>query len=127
MTLRTTLSLCLNSRFPTAIYWGPDLCLLYNDSWAPIPAEKHPWALGRSARDVWSDIWDVIEPQFKSVMETGAGFSTFDQMLPMERGGQIHETHWNYGFTPIRDLDGRIVGVFNQGNETTNRILTERA
>ncbi|MGF1621424.1 MAG: PAS domain-containing protein, partial [Rhodomicrobiaceae bacterium] len=127
MALRTTLSLCLNSSFPTAIYWGPDLCLLYNDSWAPIPAEKHPWALGRPAREVWPDIWQVIEPQFQNVLRTGAGFSTYDQMLPMKRGDGIHETYWNYSFTPIRDLDGSIAGIFNQGNETTGRMTTERA
>ena len=35
--LRSALSICLNSSFPTAIYWGPELRLLYNDSWSPIP------------------------------------------------------------------------------------------
>ena len=36
--LRSALSICLNSSFPTAIYRGPELRLLYNDAWAPIPA-----------------------------------------------------------------------------------------
>jgi hypothetical protein len=47
--LRTVLSLCLHSGSPTAIYWGPDLRLLYNDAWAAFLVERHPWALGRAS------------------------------------------------------------------------------
>ncbi|HEY6916984.1 MAG TPA: PAS domain-containing protein [Allosphingosinicella sp.] len=125
--LRTAISICLHSSLPTSIYWGRELRLLYNDAWAPIPAERHPWALGRPGGEVWQDIWDIIEPQFQHVMETGEGFSTFNQMLPMERGGVPHETYWNYSFTPIRDEHGAIVGILNQGHETTAQILAERA
>jgi signal transduction histidine kinase len=124
--LRFALTICLHSTFPTAIYWGPDLRLLYNDAWAPIPAERHPWALGRPAREVWADIWDVIEPQFEQVLHTGGGLAFYDQYLPMERGGQPRETYWNYSFTPLLGEDGTIAGVFNQGNETTAQVLHER-
>lgn len=124
--LRASLSICLHSSFPTAIYWGPDLRLLYNDAWAPIPAERHPWALGRPGAEVWPDIWDIVGPQFERVLLTGEGFSAFDQMLPMERGGAPAETYWNYSFTPIRDDDGIVVGVFNQGHETTDLVVARR-
>lgn len=124
--LRIALSICLHSSFPTAIYWGPDLRLLYNDAWSVIPGERHPACLGRPAAEVWADIWDVVGPQLAHVMETGEGFSTFDQMLPMVRGGVQHETYWNYSFTPIRDEDGTVVGVLNQGHETTDAIMARR-
>ncbi|HEY9580036.1 MAG TPA: ATP-binding protein [Rhizorhapis sp.] len=124
--LRSALSICLHSSFPTAIYWGPELRLLYNDAWAPVPAERHPKALGRPAREVWADIWDVIGPQFEKVIAEGEGFSTFDRMLPMVRDGAVRETYWNYSFTPIRGESGAVAGVFNQGHETTERILYER-
>ena len=125
--LRSALDLCLNSSFPTAIYWGQELRLLYNDAWAPIPALKHPWALGQPARAVWDDIWDIIAPQLEQVMSKGEGISAYDQMLPMERGGQIEETYWNYSFTPLRNERGLVLGVFNQGHETTAKVLAERA
>lgn len=124
--LRSALSICLSSTFPTAIYWGPELRLLYNDSWAPIPGDRHPAALGRPAREVWFDIWDVVGPQFDEVMTTGKGLSTYDQMLPMIRAGVKTETYWNYSFTAIRDENGTIVGIFNQGNETTAAVLARR-
>lgn len=123
--LRSALSICLHSSFPTAIYWGPELRLLYNDAWSPIPAERHPWALGRPAREVWADIWDVLAPQMAQV-QAGEGFATFDQMLPMVRQGAARETYWNYSITPIQGESGAVEGVFNQGHETTDRILYER-
>ena len=124
--LRSAVSICLHSSFPTAIYWGDELRLLYNDAWAPIPAERHPGALGQPGAKVWQDIWPIVGPQFDSVMVSGEGFSTYDHLLPMVRHGVVRETYWNYSFTPIRGEDGRVVGVFNQGHETTDRVLFER-
>ena len=124
--MRSAVSIMLGSSFPTAIYWGPELRLLYNDAWAPIPAERHPHALGRPGKEVWSDIWHVVGPQFEEVLRTGKGVSTFDQMLPMVRNGLAEETYWNYSLSAIRHDDGSIAGVFNQGHETTARVLAER-
>lgn len=124
--LRIALSICLQSKFPTAIYWGSELRLLYNDAWAPIPGPRHPSALGAPACEVWSDIWHVIEPQFRRVIETGEGVFVQDQMLPMQRFGYVEETYWSYAFTAIRDEDGSIVGVFNSGYETTRNVLSQR-
>ena len=124
--LRSALRICLSSAFPTAIYWGPDLVLLYNDSWSPIPAERHPGCLGRPAREVWSDIWDIIEPQFAAVVETGEGFSAFDQLLPMVRDGVARTTYWDYSFTPLIDREGRVRGILNQGMERTAQVLGDR-
>lgn len=125
--LRFALNICMGSSFPTAIYWGPELRLFYNDAWAHIPAERHPWALGQRGADVFPEIWHVVGPQFDRVMETGEGFAAFDQRLDMVRDGRAQETYWNYSFTPIRDEHGAVVGILNQGNETTRTIMAERA
>lgn len=121
-TLQMALSLCLNSSFPTCVYWGREGWVLYNDAWAPVPADKHPGALGRPAREVWADIWHVIEPQFAHVLATGEGLALYEQMLPMERGGRVRETWWNYSLTAIRDPDNTVCGIFNQGHEITELV-----
>ncbi len=125
--LKFALDLALASTFPAAIYWGEDLILLYNDAWAPIPGERHPDALGRPASEVWHDIWDVVGPQMETVIARGRGFAIFDQLLEIERDGRPQESWWNYSFTPIRDGEGRVCGLLNQGNETTRVVLAERA
>jgi hypothetical protein len=43
--LKTAVSICLNSRFPMVIWWGKQLVMLYNDAWRPIQGTKHPKAL----------------------------------------------------------------------------------
>ncbi|HYF33036.1 MAG TPA: PAS domain S-box protein [Chitinophagaceae bacterium] len=123
--LRSTLSICLNSNFPIAIYWGNDLTLLYNDAWSPIPGDKHPWALGRPAKEVWPEIWEAIEPQFKKAFNGKPGGST-DALLPMHRHGYTEECYFNFTFTPIYGEGGKVEGVFNAVIETTKTVLNER-
>ena len=69
--LVSTLGVCLTAQYPMAIYWGSEGWLLYNDAWRPILGDKHPWALGRAAHEVWPELWDTISPLLHSVQTTG--------------------------------------------------------
>jgi PAS domain S-box-containing protein len=124
--LRSALSICLNSRFPIAIYWGQDCILLYNDAWRPIVGDKHSWALGHPAREVWSEIWDDIGPELASVLATGEGTFHKDELLSMYRFGYTEECFFEYTFNPIQGQGGVIDGVFNVVSETTYRVLNDR-
>ncbi len=123
--LRSALSISLNSNFPIAIYWGKDLRLLYNDAWSPIPGNKHPWALGRPAKEVWPEIWEEIEPQFAKAFDGEPGGSK-DALLPMIRHGYTEECYFDFTFTPIFGEEGKVEGIFNAVIETTFRIIHER-
>ena len=48
---------------------GAGHLFLYNDTWAALLGERHPWALGRPAAEVLADIWPVLEEQFSAVYE----------------------------------------------------------
>ncbi|MDF1506372.1 PAS domain-containing protein, partial [Roseisolibacter sp. H3M3-2] len=124
--LRSALSICLGSAFPIALYWGPELALVYNDAWSPIPGGKHPWALGRPAREVWPEIWETIGPLFAQVMATGEATRSQDQLLAMRRHGYVEECYFDYTFSPVRGEGGRIGGIFNAVLETTDRVIGER-
>ncbi|MDX2215580.1 MAG: ATP-binding protein [Oculatellaceae cyanobacterium bins.114] len=124
--LRSALSICLNSRFPIAIYWGSSCLLLYNDAWRPIVGDKHPWSLGRPGQEVWSEIWDDIGPEFASVLATGEGIFHNDELLAMHRFGYTEECFFDYTFSPIQGEGGTIDGVFNVVSETTYRVLSDR-
>ncbi len=123
--LRSALSICLNSNFPIAIYWGKDLVLLYNDAWSPIPGNKHPWALSRPAKEVWPEIWDAIEPQFAKAFSGEPGGSK-DALLLMQRHGYTEECYFDFTFTPVYGEDGNVDGIFNAVIETTYKIIDER-
>lgn len=124
--LLSAAGICLNSNFPIAIYWGNDLHLIYNDAWSPIPGSKHPWALGRPAREVWPDIWTDIEPLFKEAISTGKATGSKDALLPMKRYGYVEECYFDFTFTPIYGESGKVDGIFNAVIETTYRVINER-
>jgi signal transduction histidine kinase len=124
--LRSIVSLCLGSSFPIAIYWGATYSLLYNDAWSPIPGDKHPWALGRPAHEVWPEIWDTIGPLFDRVIASGEPDGAHDQLLPIHRYGYLEECYFNYTLTPLRGEDGRVEGIFNAVLETTYQVIAER-
>ena len=124
--LRTTVSTCLNSRFPILIWWGPQLVKLYNDAYREVIASKHPFALGRPGRDVWPEIWDIIGPMLDAVVREGQATWSEDQFLPLERSGYSEECYFTFAYSPIRDESGGVGGVFSVVTETTRRVIGER-
>ncbi len=126
ITFTSTLGLVVSAGFPMAIYWGEEGWLFYNDAWRPILGEKHPWALGRAAREVWPEIWAAIAPEFNAVRQTGEAIRRADSLLPMQRFGYTEECYFDYTLNPIRSLDGKVVGILNVVQETTDRVLNAR-
>ncbi|MCW3846978.1 PAS domain-containing protein [Sphingomonas sp. LB-2] len=120
--LRFALGMALGSSFPSAIYWGPELRLFYNDAWIGVHPDRHPRALGLTPAEVWGESWDAVKGQFDEVLGTGAGIARVDQAFMLDGA----ETWWSYSITPIRDENGAVLGVFNQGHETTRAVLAER-
>jgi PAS domain S-box-containing protein len=124
--LRSAVGICLGSRFPIVMYWGPDCVVLYNDAYAEILGKKHPWALGRPCREVWSEIWDVIAPMLDGVVTRGEATWSDDQVLFLERRGYPEECYFSFSFSPVRGANGAVDGVFTAVIETTRRVLGER-
>jgi PAS domain-containing protein len=124
--LRTALSICLNSPAVSAIFWGPELRIFYNDAYALTLVERHPWALGRPLSDVWPEISNVLRPQLAVVMETGQGFTADHQSLALGRHGGEEETVWSYSFAPVRGECGGVAGVYNTATDVTTQVVAER-
>ncbi|HET8700894.1 MAG TPA: hypothetical protein VFL97_04415, partial [Nitrococcus sp.] len=49
--LRIALGICLASRSPMIVFWGPEHTLLYNDAFLPSLGAKHPTAMGQRAEE----------------------------------------------------------------------------
>ena len=125
-TLRSMLSALLNSPILGAVLWGPELLFLYNDAYVPSLADRHPAALGRPVSEVWGDAWAQVSAPFYHCLATGEGFKSEDVVLPIVRHGVRETTYWDFSATAIRDDQGAIVGLLNQGFETTQRIRAQR-
>ncbi|RYZ38311.1 MAG: PAS domain-containing protein [Myxococcaceae bacterium] len=125
--LRTAVSICLSSRHPIEIWWGPQFARLYNDAYRPIlGVHKHPQFLGRPGWECWGEIWDVIGPMLESVRATGKATWSEDFPLMMWRNGYLEETYFTFSYAPLWNEDGSVGGIFCACAETTPRLLSER-
>ncbi|GAA6616625.1 ATP-binding protein [Scytonema sp. NUACC26] len=124
--LKIAANICLNSQFPMVIWWGDELTLLYNDAWRPILGNKHPQALGKPGQEVWSEIWDIVGTQLRSVLKTGKATWSDDQLLLVNRYGYTEEAYFTYSYSPIFLETGEVGGAFTAVAETTKRVVGER-
>ena len=124
--LRTALSICLCSRFPMAIWWGPEIVQFYNDGYRPFLGIKHPRSLGQRGNECWKEIWDVCGPLYRHVMRTGESTWSADLQLLMDRNGYVEETYFTFAYSPIRGEMGDIQGNLITVTETTERVIGER-
>jgi PAS domain S-box-containing protein len=124
--LKVMVSLALHSRKASAVYWGPDFRLLYNDAWIAI-GRGHPHVLGEPGAVARPDIWPVLEPQFRDIVARGEGMVLERQPMLRERDGAIEEVFYTYSSLPIHDEQGVCRGVLNVGNEITGQLQAEQA
>lgn len=114
------------SKFSMWLGWGPDLVFFYNDAYRrDTLGVKHPWALGRPAREVWEEIWGDIGPRLDHVLQ---GNTTWDEalLLFLERSGYREETYHTFSYSPITESDGSVAGVLCVVTEETDRVIGER-
>lgn len=124
--LRTSVSICLNSRFALLIWWGPQLVKIYNDKYIDLIGKKHPWALGSPGKTVWPEIWPTIGPMLEGVLQRGEASWSDDLLLLLERNGYPEECYFTFSYSPIVDESGGVGGVFTPVTETTVNVLAAR-
>ncbi len=125
--LESVVRLMLTSRFSMWMAWGPELTFFCNDAYRrDTLGSKYPWALGKPATVVWSEIWDDIGPRIDAVMQTGV--ATWDEslLLFLERSGYPEETYHTFSYSPVFDDDGRVVGMLCVVKEDTEEVVAHR-
>lgn len=125
--LSTAVSILLTSRFPMWMAWGPQLTFFCNDAYRrDTLGRKYPWALGRPASEVWAEIWDDIGPRIERVLSTGEATWDTALLLFLERSGYPEESYHTFSYSPLRDDDGRVVGMLCVVSEDTLQVIAER-
>jgi len=107
--------------------WGPELTFFCNDAYRrDTLGAKYPWALGKPASVVWSEIWDDVGPRIDSVMNTGV--ATWDEqlMLFLERSGYTEETYHTFSYSPLADDHGGVAGMLCVVSEDTEEVIARR-
>jgi signal transduction histidine kinase/DNA-binding response OmpR family regulator len=127
LSLGNAVGMMLSSRFPMWMAWGEELTFFCNDAYRRTTlGTKYPRALGRSAREVWSEIWPQIGPRIERVIATGE--ATWDEALQLflERSGYPEETYHTFSYSPLTDDDGTITGILCVVAEVTEEVVQQR-
>ncbi|HTF82673.1 MAG TPA: ATP-binding protein [Cytophagales bacterium] len=122
--LKTTVNLILQSPVPFAILWGSEGIMIYNDGYARIAAQRHPFILGSKVEDAWPEVSDFN----KNVIDTclqGRTLSYKDQQLTLYRNNVPEEVWMDLNYSPVMDESGQPAGVLAIVVETTQRIMAE--
>jgi two-component sensor histidine kinase len=118
--LRTAAEMVLESRFPQALIWGPELTTLYNDAYAIVLYGKHA-PLGRSFRDNWREIWPSVQP---IVDKAFAGQSSYfeEYMLEVARSEGLRRAWFTFAYSPVRLSDGSVGGMLDTVIDVTAQV-----
>ena len=124
--MRTTLGIVLNSKFPMFLWWGKELICFYNDAYRPSLGNegKHPSILGMRAVDAWPEIWEIIKPLIDKVMSEGEATWSEDQLISIFRNGEIEDAYWTFSYSPAYNESGTVEGVLVTCIETTEKVKT---
>jgi formate hydrogenlyase transcriptional activator len=71
-----------------------------------VPAEAH---LGKSVREMLGDFAEVIEPQFKRVLETQQPVLNLE--LTFQLSNRVEPGHWMEHYIPIKDATGNVTQI----------------
>jgi signal transduction histidine kinase len=125
---RTAVSLCLTSRIPIVLYFGPAFTVLYNDPYISfLGPTKHPRFLGSPGAVCWREIWPTIGPMLQSVYDTGKATWSEDVLMFFARNLPLEEVYVRFTFGPLLAPDGRTVeGIFCPCTETTEQVVGAR-
>ncbi|HWE42856.1 MAG TPA: ATP-binding protein [Gemmatimonadaceae bacterium] len=122
--LRTTASIVLSSAFPSIVLWGPELVQIYNDGYAPIMGDKHPWGLGKPTREVWPEVWDINGPIYDRV-NRGETVAFENRPYPLRRRGPAsdpEDVFLTISYSPVLGETGSVAGVLVTMFDTTRQV-----
>ena len=127
--LTVALDMVLASSIPMALRWGPEFLLIYNDAYRPILGDKHPWALGRPAREAWSEVWEQIAAAHAAILNGETRSIVADDIvLRIQRHAPVwEEAHFTLGYSAVKDATAPsgVGGVLVTALDNTARKHTE--
>lgn len=126
--LKISIQLVLDSRFPMYIWWGPEYINIYNDAYIALAGKKnHPKHFGKPAQHMWPEIWPTLTDFLTEVKTKGTSILHEDLHLPLERmGSKPEDAYFSFSYGPARDENGEIQGIHCTCYETTSKIHAQR-
>jgi two-component sensor histidine kinase len=121
--MRTLVLTVAASPHPMSLRLGPHLTTIFNEAFIPMLGERAKTALGKRFDEIWPELFEEVLPWLKRAL-AGEAVSKTDTPLTMTRNGFAELTYWTFAYTPVRDPRGRVVGILNLVDETTEAVRT---
>jgi len=120
-TLLSMVNLILNSPFPSAVYWGREMIMIYNDPYRESLESRHPAALGRPAALVWDECWLRFGANMEAVLADGKAIVEEKVCHTFLIDGRPFKSFWNYCASPVFD-GGKVVGIYKTDQNITDQV-----
>ena len=130
--LRLAVDMILATNFPMALRWGPELCLIYNDAYAPSLHDRHPGALGMLFTEHSADFQASLRGMHDNILNGKSGGYALEKLpLSVRRdgGGGSSIAHFTISYSPVPDSTAQtgVGGVLITAVEMTEVVETEKA
>ena len=119
--LRTAVDMIIHSPMPMMLLWGPQLCQLYNDSFALLAGSKHPRAFGQPVDLIWPELRPFSDPIYQAVLG-GEVRSYVEQGFSLPRGDHEAQVWLDLTYSPVRDESGQISGILVTAIDANARL-----
>ncbi|CED83967.1 response regulator receiver sensor signal transduction histidine kinase [Phaffia rhodozyma] len=126
--LKSLISVVMNTDHESTLWWGKDLTLIYNDAYAEMLLRKHPFNFGKVASVAWSEVWPELKSTALNMMAGGRAVNKTDDLLFFQREvtKAPEETYTTWSWIPVAVENGEIGGLLNYSVETTSNVLARR-
>lgn len=122
--LRTAVDIVIHSPMPMLLLWGPQLCQLYNDSFALLAGSKHPRAFGQPVDLIWPELKPFTDPIYQAVLD-GEVRSYVEQGFSLPRGDFEAQVWLDLTYSPMRDESGQVSGILVTAIEANARLQVQ--
>jgi len=116
-----------NAPFPIAVYVGKEMRIeLANESIIKVWG-KGPNVIGKTYTEILPELKnEPIFKQVETVYETGQSFHSKNTRIDLVVDNVLKTSYFNYSFTPLFDLNGKIYGVMNTAVDITELYLAKQ-
>ncbi|MFK0310740.1 response regulator [Pseudomonas sp. NPDC090233] len=118
--LRIAVDMMLQSPFPSAVVWGPDMTVIHNDAYVTLLGGLEH-ALGKGFDVLWEKAWGNVGPWVFKALEGGSSFVE-DQPLWIECAKTGNKAWYAFSYTPIRDEQHDVAGFLHTVIDTTASV-----
>jgi PAS domain S-box-containing protein len=113
--------------FPIGVYEGSEMrIVLANQSIIDVWG-KGPDVVGRRYSEVLPELGNqAIFGQLDQVYRSGKPFHARNQRVDLQVNGRIRPYYFNYSFTPLFDVEGKVYGVMNTAADVSDLNIAKQ-